>query len=327
MTDYILHVEDDPSHAKLVKTAFNSFGFSGEMLSAASVHEALVTLDERARLQKPLKLVLTDMQLPDGTGLDVIRAVKSSPDWRSTPVVVLSDERSSKVVADIYAIGADCFMPKVPKRQSILSVLRSLYDCWLDSAVFPEEPPAENDLQAILARSIRTRARQADVYMSLSQAFVEDPPQSDFWLDRALNEGNLSNIFVFFQRTLGDYDTPLADTERLVQVQSRTNEALQAAEQFLQENPRPTVDGCLAKVLDILEAKDINTLTAFIQHILPINPVAARALKSAVVDHFIKMAFFIGEQAELLSLRERAAALVAGANKFNATHPTPHKQG
>jgi CheY-like chemotaxis protein len=322
MINSILHVQDDPSHAKLVKTAFNSFGFSGEMLSATSVHEALVTLDERARLQKPLKLVLTDMQLPDGTGLDVIRAVKSSPDWRSTPVVVLSDERSSKVVADIYAIGADCFMPKTPKRQSILSILRSLYDCWLDTAVFPEESPSKNDLQAILARSIRIRARQADVYMILSQAFVEDPPQSEFWLDRALNEGNLSNIFVFFQRTLDDYDNPFPDAERLVQVQSRTNEALQAAEQFLQEKPLPTVDDCLAKVLDILEAADINTLTEFIRHILPRNPVAARALKSAMVDHFIKMAFFIGERAELPSLCGRATGLIAVANKLNATHPS-----
>jgi len=322
MTNSILHVEDDSSHAKLVKTAFNSFGFSGEMLSAASVHEALVTLDERARLQKPLNLVLTDMQLPDGTGLDVIKAVKSSPDWRSTPVVVLSDERSSKVIADIYAIGADCFMPKFPKRKSIFSVLRSLYDCWLDTAVFPEESTAKNDLQAILARGIRIRARQADVYMSLSQAFVEDPPQSEFWLNRALNEGNFSNINVFFQRTFDDYDKPFADAERLVQLQSRTNEALQAAEQFLQENPRPTVDDCLAKVLDILEAADINALTGLIQHILPRNPVAARALKSAAVDHFIKMASFIGERAELPSLCERATGLVAVANKLQATLPS-----
>jgi len=262
------------------------------------------------------------MQLPDGTGLDVIRAVKSSPDWRSTPVVVLSDERSSKVIADTYAIGANCFMPKIPKTKTVFSMLQSLYDCWLDTAVFPEEPPAENDLQALLARSIRIRARQADVYMSLSQAFVEDTPQSEFWLDRALNEGNFSNIFVFFQRTLDDYDMPLADTERLVQVQSRTNETLQAAEQFLQEDPRPTMDDCLAKVLDILEAADINTLTEFIRHILPRNPVAARALKSAMVDHFIKMAFFIGERAELPSLCERASSLVVVANKIKATHPS-----
>jgi len=54
MINSILHVEDDSSHAKLVKTAFNSFGFSGEMLSAGSVHEALVTLDELRASRSPL---------------------------------------------------------------------------------------------------------------------------------------------------------------------------------------------------------------------------------------------------------------------------------
>jgi CheY-like chemotaxis protein len=75
----LLHIEDDPALANLVKIAFKGFGFRGEMLSVCSVHEALDTLTERARLQKPLDLILTDMQLPDGTGLEVINAVKLSP--------------------------------------------------------------------------------------------------------------------------------------------------------------------------------------------------------------------------------------------------------
>jgi len=316
----ILHVEDDPSLAKLVKKAFESFGFKGEMLTVGSVHEALATLDELASLQKPLGLILTDMQLPDGTALEVIRAVKSDPAWRLTPVVVLSGEKSSKVIADTYAIGANCFLPKISKTKPVFSLLRSLYECWLDSAIFPVGPLSENHQQAILARWIRNRARHANVYMGFSQAFVEDPPQSEFWLDRALNEGNFSNMSIFFQRTLGDGDMLLDDAERVTQMQSRVNVALHAAEQFLKENPRPTEEGCLAKVLDILEATDINALTALIQHILPINPVAARAFKSAAVDHLIKMAFFIDERSELPNLHERATALVVMANKLKATH-------
>jgi CheY-like chemotaxis protein len=152
------------------------------MLSVGSVQEALATLDERAHLQKPLGLILTDMRLLDGTGLDVIRAVKSDPAWRLTPVVVLSGEKSSQVIADTYAIGANCFLPKLSKTKTVFSMLRSLYDCWLDSAVLPEDAPAGNHLQAILARLIHLRARQANVYMGLAQAFDEDPAQSAFWL-------------------------------------------------------------------------------------------------------------------------------------------------
>jgi hypothetical protein len=44
----ILHVEDDPSLAKLVKTAFEGFGFSGEILSVGTVQEARIQAPELA---------------------------------------------------------------------------------------------------------------------------------------------------------------------------------------------------------------------------------------------------------------------------------------
>ncbi len=74
----ILHVEDDPLLAHLVKMAFIRFGFQGDVLTAVSVNEALRLL-ARAENKRPLSLVVTDVQLPDGTGLDLIREVKTDP--------------------------------------------------------------------------------------------------------------------------------------------------------------------------------------------------------------------------------------------------------
>ncbi len=73
----ILHVEDDPLLAHLVKMAFMRFGFQGDVLTAVSVNEALRLLGERAENKRPLSLVITDMQLPDGTGLDLMQGPSS----------------------------------------------------------------------------------------------------------------------------------------------------------------------------------------------------------------------------------------------------------
>jgi CheY-like chemotaxis protein len=318
----LLHIEDDRALAKLVKTAFDSFGFKGKILSASTIHEGLNTLDECARLQKPLNLILTDMRLPDGTGLEVVRAVKSNPVWRLTPVVVLSGEKSGKVINDAYAMGANCFLPKTTKTGSVMGMLRSLYDCWLDSAVLPEGVAEENCLQATLVRWIHHRAQQANVYISLSQAFVEIPTLSRFWLDRALNEGNFTNMAVFFQQTLGEYDLPQADADRFVKMQARIDTALHTTELFLKKNARPTVDESLAIALDNLETIDETVITEFIHHILPRTPVAARTFQSALVDHFAKMASFIAERAERPNLRERASSLGVRLNKFKSTGPS-----
>ncbi len=70
----ILHVEDD--------SAFSRFGFNGDMMNAGSLSAAVNLLDDRARDKKPLSLIISDMQLPDGTGLDVIREVKKHPIWK-----------------------------------------------------------------------------------------------------------------------------------------------------------------------------------------------------------------------------------------------------
>src|SRR6185369_1831182 len=108
----ILHVEDDPALAKLVGVAFKNFGFHGTMLVADRIGSALALLGERARHHQPVDLILSDMQLPDGTGLDVVREVRADPYWYLTPVLVLSSEMAPGVVNDAYALGANCYIPK-----------------------------------------------------------------------------------------------------------------------------------------------------------------------------------------------------------------------
>jgi hypothetical protein len=54
----ILHIEDDSALADLVKMAFDGFGYKGKMLSAYSISEGLDTLEECARNQRPLDLIL-----------------------------------------------------------------------------------------------------------------------------------------------------------------------------------------------------------------------------------------------------------------------------
>ncbi|NOR50234.1 MAG: response regulator [Desulfuromonadales bacterium] len=318
----ILHIEDDSTLANLVKMAFESFGYRGNMLSACSISEGLATLEECARNQRPLDLILVDMHLPDGMGLDIIKVVKADSAWRLTPVIVLSGENSSRVINNAYAIGANCFLPKIGKTKSTLRTLRSLYDCWIDSAMLPQVTSDGNHIQANLSRGIRFRARTAMVYMDLSQAFSSDPSQAEFWLNRALNEGNFSNLLVFLQRILNEHDMPEDVNARFLQMQVQTETSLFAAEQFLKHCCHPTIDDSLAKVLDILEALDEKLLAEIIGHVFPRNQVLAKTFQSAVVDHCTKMAAFITERTELPGLHARASALRAVANELNVTCPS-----
>jgi len=320
MPNTILHVEDDPTLAKLVKTAFTSFGFGGEMLSAGSLQEACTLLDDLALHKKPLNLILSDMRLPDGTGLDVIRVVRSRPLWRLTPVVVLSGEKSEKVIGDAYAMGANCYLPKIPKSGTMISMLQSFVECWLEYATLPtiisEEPPLEDHLEAVLAKSISLRARLANVYMRLSEAFSHDVTQRDFWLERALKEGNFTNLIAFFKNTVDEYEVPVDDIDRMIQWQGRFNAALNDAEHYLKVNPRPTVEDCFGIVLDLLEGPKEDLLKTLSRHILPKSQMAAKTFLTMIADQITEIAFFIGERAESQNLHSRATDLVVRAKQL-----------
>ena len=125
----ILHVEDDYMLSDIVREVFNSFGFPGVMITAESVREALDLLKEREKRDEPIGLIITDMQLPDGPGIDLIREVKTSPPWRNTPVIVLSGNDDNSVINTAYALGANSYMPKYPMSISFTDSLQSFYKC------------------------------------------------------------------------------------------------------------------------------------------------------------------------------------------------------
>lgn len=106
LTLTVLHVEDDSYLSQIVKTSFIHFGFHGDMMNARSLTAAVSLLNNRARDKKPLSLVISDMELPDGTGLDVIREVKTHPTWQATPIIVFSHDVREGVINDAYALGA-----------------------------------------------------------------------------------------------------------------------------------------------------------------------------------------------------------------------------
>src|SRR6187551_3076064 len=96
MLSAILHVEDDASLRALVDLSFEGFGFHGRTVSAESVAEAVIQLDDAEADHDMFDLVISDMNLPDGTGLDVVRYVRASDTWRFTPILILSSDADPK---------------------------------------------------------------------------------------------------------------------------------------------------------------------------------------------------------------------------------------
>ncbi len=101
----ILVIEDEPDIRKNLEYNLAREGFS--VSGAASILEAKTLLSS-----DDFNLILLDLMLPDGSGLDLCKEIKADSKTESTPVIILTakDDEVDKVVG--FEIGADDYVTK-----------------------------------------------------------------------------------------------------------------------------------------------------------------------------------------------------------------------
>ena len=98
----VLVVDDEPSLRDVLRMGLGRAGFF--VGTAGSLAEAVAALDE------PWDLVVTDLQLPDGDGLSVLRQVKE--DSPETAVIVLTAHGSADTAVAAMRLGAHDYLTK-----------------------------------------------------------------------------------------------------------------------------------------------------------------------------------------------------------------------
>lgn len=105
MSKLILTVDDSPSMRMLLKASLTAQGFAIE--SAEDGEQGLLRLQE----VKP-DLLITDINMPRMDGFQLIEAARSLPEFRGTPILVLSTEFSEEKKARARAAGATGWITK-----------------------------------------------------------------------------------------------------------------------------------------------------------------------------------------------------------------------
>ncbi len=313
----ILHVEDDAHLAQLVKTAFVHFGFRGNMITVGSVRSAVDLLAERERKKETVSLIISDMQLPDGTGLDLIGEVKASSIWCMTPVIVLSNRVGESVINEAYALGANSYMPKVSESKTVLESLRSFYRYWLENAELPRTVFGDR-LQETLERAIGLRNRTSEFYLGLARSSEEESDEMVFWLDRALNEGNLSNLLAFFRNKLHEKDVPPGTLDQFAAMQVKVKNALKTAEDRLKGNPSPSPAMVCRWVLELADAMDEKVFAEACGHLFPKSPVATTALKARAATQMKELALHILDRTTEPEVRQKAVSLIDWSQRLRS---------
>lgn len=102
---FILAVDDLKENRELVARHLSRSGHI--VVTASSGIEALRTLD-----QTDVDVVLLDLMMPEMDGREVLRRIKEHPDWRATPVIVISGRQDMDGIIECIEAGADDYLFK-----------------------------------------------------------------------------------------------------------------------------------------------------------------------------------------------------------------------
>jgi len=105
MTAKILTVDDSCSMRQMVRTALQADGY--EVTEAENGEAALAALDVEAP-----DLVITDLYMPTMDGLTLLRAIRERPQYKFTPVLLLTTEHGEEMKQRGRASGATGWLVK-----------------------------------------------------------------------------------------------------------------------------------------------------------------------------------------------------------------------
>lgn len=135
----ILLVEDNPDDIDLTIEAFRESSSASRLNVVENGVEALAYLrreGDYAAVPRP-DLILLDLNLPKKTGHEVLAEIKTDPNLRRIPVVVLTTSAADADVTRSYDLAANCYITKPLELEAFFGVVRLVDRFWRDAATLP----------------------------------------------------------------------------------------------------------------------------------------------------------------------------------------------
>ncbi len=132
----ILIVEDNPSDAEMALRAFKKNNLTNKILVVEDGEEALDYLFKKGQYatknkdSRP-KIILLDLKLPKINGLEVLKEIKSHPETKIIPVIVLTSSKEESDIIESYQLGVNSYIVKPVDFEKFVEAVRDLGFYWL----------------------------------------------------------------------------------------------------------------------------------------------------------------------------------------------------
>ena len=112
-------VDDSASVRQMVSFTLEGAGY--ETVTAVDGADALARLNAA-----PVDLIVTDLNMPNVNGIELIRRVRALPGFKFTPIVLLTTESEEAKKSEGRTAGATGWITKPFRQDQLLAVVKKL---------------------------------------------------------------------------------------------------------------------------------------------------------------------------------------------------------
>ena len=137
----ILMADDDCDDRLMAEDAMRESRLGNTFRCVEDGQELMDYLTRRGRyaLQDAPRpgLILLDLNMPRKDGRQALKEIKSDPDLRRIPVVILTTSKTEEDVLRSYDLGANSFITKPVTFTALVDVIKTMGRYWLDIVELP----------------------------------------------------------------------------------------------------------------------------------------------------------------------------------------------
>lgn len=133
----LLIVEDNPGDVRLLEEAFQEVHADVNIRVAWDGAEGLELMSQTAINQWRPDLILLDLNLPKVSGHDVLTHLKSNPQTRRIPIIVLTSSKAESDVRRAYESHANAYLRKPSTLDGLMNAARDVKNFWMSTATLP----------------------------------------------------------------------------------------------------------------------------------------------------------------------------------------------
>jgi CheY-like chemotaxis protein len=136
--------DDDADDRRLTQEAFEEGRLINDVRFVENGEQLLDYLRKEGAYAPPAEaprpgLILLDLNMPRKDGRTVLKELKTDPDLRQIPVVILTTSKADEDIYKSYDLGVNSYIVKPVTFEALVDILQTLEKYWFEIVELPPE--------------------------------------------------------------------------------------------------------------------------------------------------------------------------------------------